>query len=116
VSCSLFHESLADRSHAAHSRTWQPRGPPWTFGASTTTWFAYSRSWTGRFDKSNVSELPQMEKAHASQLWGFNSEGDLHTNHTPLASRRQVTRPCNMGRIIERETSGHNPASSSGAV
>jgi hypothetical protein len=47
---------------------------------------------TGRFDKSNVSELPQMEKAHASQLWGFNSEGDLHTNHTPLASRRQVTR------------------------
>ncbi len=26
------------------------RGPPWTSGASSTTCFAHTRSWTGRFD------------------------------------------------------------------
>jgi hypothetical protein len=32
-----------------------------------------------RFDKSNVSELPQRVEAHPSQLWGFKSaEGLAH--------------------------------------
>ena len=33
-----------------------------------------------RFDKPNVSELPQRVEAHPSQLWGFKSAGGLGPN------------------------------------
>jgi hypothetical protein len=61
---------------AAQARSWLARGSPWMSGASST-WFAHTRFWTGRFDKPNVSDLSQRVKVHASQLWWLKSRGGL---------------------------------------